>query len=108
MSSTIEIPSNKVFCWEKGLALMPKQRVIVLLPGALISETETIASVIEISKRHTRVEFIPFAGESEARGPAFNAIKIDLDPGTWMKLHKKTEAMVLSIAEAPIIFDVVE
>jgi hypothetical protein len=100
--SAILIEPNKPFCWEKGLCLKTKQRVLVCFPGSLIKEDETIGSIIE-SNYTTRVEF-----QSGEKDPTVAMIRIDLAEGSFLKINRRTEAMVTSISERPLHFEILK
>jgi hypothetical protein len=90
----LQVRPNIPFKWRKGFRLQTESEVTIVLPGVLIKEGETIGSIIEVSA-DAQIGFQPVA----AADKPVDYIIVKMKPGMFLKIHRNTEAMLLSDSE---------
>jgi len=74
---------DEPFVWSANTTLEATEEIIIVLPGDIVADNETIGSVIQTSSPDTRIAFDPPDGS-----PAFRSISLWLMPGVRLKLTK--------------------
>jgi hypothetical protein len=82
-------PPGESFRWPKGVTLTPLDHVVIVLPGAILSDNEQVKSVIEGSDD---IEIkIQFTADDKPE-----VIYLKVQAGTPVRINKACEAMILS------------
>lgn len=100
-SAEIKIDPAEPFKWPKGLCLSATSNVVVLLPGQLIQNAETIGSIIEVPDDAN----IGFRNGMRIDEP-FDCLMVRLKPGMSLKLNRSTEVIIMHNSTEPVVFKI--
>lgn len=88
-------PHGSTFQWPKGVTLTALDELVLILPGAIVGESEPIRSAVEGSdKMQVRLEF-----ENDT-GP-LRFVYIRLQAGMWARVARSCEARLISLDGTP-------